>query len=172
MRLATAGGRPVADVDGMLTFEIFFEREGLMLYRRMCVVTRNPHEAEEITQDAFLAIFERWDRVSSMDDPVGYLYRTAFNRWKKLARRAARQTREIVGVAPPDAFGPIDERAVMDRAISALSPRQRAAIVLTELLGYQAKEAAEILGVRASTVRALASQGRAVLRQMLEERDG
>jgi RNA polymerase sigma factor (sigma-70 family) len=172
VRLATNDGRPVPGMTRALTFEAFFEREADVLFRRMCVVTRDAHEAEEIVQDAFLAVFERWDRVSEMDDPVGYLYRTAFNRWKKLARRAARQLREVVGFAPADVFGPIDERAAIDRALAGLTPRQRAAIVLTELLGYRPKEAATILGVRDSTVRALTSQGRAALRERLESTDG
>lgn len=172
VRLATSDGRSVDDRPGSVTFEEFFEREAPTLFRRMCVVTRNAHEAEEIMQDAFLALFERWDRVSVMDDPTGYLYRTAFNRWKKLGRRAARQVREIVGPASPDAYGPVDERARIDRALAALTPRQRAAVVLTELLGYGSKEAATLLGVRDSTVRALATQGRAVLRDRLGSHDG
>jgi DNA-directed RNA polymerase specialized sigma24 family protein len=45
-----------------------------------------------------------------------------------------------------------------------LPPRQRAALVLTEIFGYRSDQAAEILGIRPSTVRALASQGRAALR--------
>jgi RNA polymerase sigma factor (sigma-70 family) len=80
--------------------------------------------------------------------------------------------REVVGFAPADVFGPIDERAAIDRALAGLTPRQRAAIVLTELLGYRPKEAATILGVRDSTVRALTSQGRAALRERLESTDG
>jgi RNA polymerase sigma factor (sigma-70 family) len=172
VRLAADDGQSVNGLPGSATFEEFFEREALTLFRRMCVVTRNPHEAEEITQDAFVALFERWDRVSEMDDPIGYLYRTAFNRWKRLGRRAARQVRETIGSAPPDAYGPVDDRAAIDRALAALTPRQRAAIVLTELLGYGSKDAATILGVRDSTVRALASQGRAVLRDLLRSNDG
>ena len=45
-----------------------------------------------------------------------------------------------------------------------LSPRQRAALVLLDLYGYGSEDAAEIMRIRPSTVRALASQGRAVLR--------
>ena len=48
------------------------------MFRRLCPVTGNRHEAEEVMQDAFLNVFERWDRVRQMDDPTGYL-RIAFN---------------------------------------------------------------------------------------------
>jgi RNA polymerase sigma-70 factor (ECF subfamily) len=56
--------------------------------------------------------------------------------------------------------------------LASLTPRQRAALVLTELLAYPAAEAASMLGVRTSTVRSLASQGRAAFRQILESADG
>lgn len=56
-------------------------------------MTGNRQEAEEIMQDAFVAIWERWDRVGPMDDPTGYLYRTAMNRHRSGRRRAARAAR-------------------------------------------------------------------------------
>ena len=57
-------------------------------------------------------------------------------------------------------------------SLAALPRRQRAAIVLTELLGYGSEEAGAILGVKGVTVRALASQGRAAMRTRLERDDG
>ena len=44
-------------------------------------------------QDAFLRLYERWDRMDEIDDPKAYLYRTAFNVWNKRSRRAARALR-------------------------------------------------------------------------------
>lgn len=142
------------------------------MFRRMCLVTGDRQEAEEVLQDAFLALFERWDRVQSMDDPVGDLYRTAFNRWRRLSRRAARQLRALArSVDPADEFAGVDDKDAIDRALQALTPRQRAAIVLTEVLGYSSPEAARIMGVRDVSVRALASQGRGTLRRLLETGD-
>jgi DNA-directed RNA polymerase specialized sigma24 family protein len=104
-----------------------------------------------------------------MDDPVGYLYRTAFNRWKRLSRRAARQLRQRAGIVDrTDEFANVDNQDAIDRALRALTPRQRAAIVLTEVLGYSSPDAAKIMGIRDVSVRALASQGRGTLRRILE----
>src|SRR5687768_18221933 len=58
-------------------FETFYGAESQLLFRRLWLVTGNRAEAEELMQDAFLRVWERWDRVGAMDDPVGYLYRTA-----------------------------------------------------------------------------------------------
>jgi hypothetical protein len=57
------------------------------------------------------------------------------------------------------------------RALAPLTPRQRAAVVLTYILGYTSDEAAELLGIRASTVRVLAGRGRAQLRETMGEAD-
>lgn len=52
-------------------------RTGDSLYRAPWVVTRNRFEAKEFTQEAVVRLLERWDRVSVMDDPRAYLFRTA-----------------------------------------------------------------------------------------------
>ena len=169
--VAGTGGRVAGPADAP-SFDAFFEEEAQPLFRRMCLVTGDRSEAEEIMQDAFLALFERWDRIQSIEDPVGYLYRTAFNRWKRLSRRAARQLRALTDtVNRRDEFAGVDDRDAVDRGLAVLTPRQRAAIVLTEVLGYTSPEAAGMLGVRDVTVRALASQGRAALRKVLEGND-
>ncbi|HLA92260.1 MAG TPA: sigma-70 family RNA polymerase sigma factor [Actinomycetota bacterium] len=150
------------------SFEGFFEAEHARLLRALYLVTGNVQEAEELMQDAFLAVWERWDRVATMDEPVGYLYRTAMNRFRSRLRRVNRAARKVVGsAAGGDAFAAADERDALARALATLPERQRAALVLTELLGYGSEEAGRILGVRDVTVRSLASQARAALRENL-----
>jgi RNA polymerase sigma factor (sigma-70 family) len=154
------------------SFEDFFEGESPVLFRRLCLITGNRYEAEEVMQDAFLNMFERWDRVRHMEDPTGYLYRTAFNVFKRRSRRAAMALRRTLGVRENvDEFAAADARFMVEEGLSELSPRQRAAIVLTDLLGYSSEAAGRALGVRPVTVRALASQGRAVMRRTLERED-
>ncbi len=154
------------------SFELFFEAEHPRLLRALYLLSGNAQEAEEIMQDAFVAVWERWDRVGPMESPAGYLYRTAMNRFRSRARRAVRAAREVAGAtAPGDAFAAADERDALARALSRLPERQRAAIVLVELLGYDSDEAGGILGVKAVTVRSLASQARSTLRTALEDPD-
>jgi DNA-directed RNA polymerase specialized sigma24 family protein len=59
----------------------------------------------------------------------------------------------------------------MSKALGSLTPRQRAALVLTELWGYNAAEAGRMLGVRGSTVRSLNAAGRTALRNAKELKD-
>jgi RNA polymerase sigma-70 factor (sigma-E family) len=155
-----------------VSFEAFFEAEHERLLRALYLVTGNAQEAEELMQEAFLAVWERWDRVASMDEPTGYLYRTAMNRFRSRVRRASRAARRAIGSTEGgDAFTAADERDALARALARLPERQRAAIVLVELLGYGSEEAGRILGVKDGTVRSLASQARAALRTHLEAPD-
>jgi RNA polymerase sigma factor (sigma-70 family) len=154
------------------SFEVFYDAERRTLFRRLWLVTGNRAEAEELMQDAFLQVWERWERVAAMDDPVGYLYRTAMNLFRKRHRRAVLAIRRSVGLAPSrDDFAEADDRDTVRRVLATLPPRQRAALVLTEMLGFSAEEAGRALGVQASTVRSLSHQGRASFRGAMEVDD-
>jgi RNA polymerase sigma-70 factor, ECF subfamily len=159
------------DVAIRVSFEEFFITNSQDLYGSLWLVTRHRFEAEEIAQEAFLKVWERWDRVGEMDDAVGYLYRTAMNVWRSRGRRAAVAIRRVVHAIPgDDALADIEARDAVVRALAPLTPRQRAALVLTDLLGLTSEEAGKALGVRPSTVRVLAARGRDRLRDEMEAR--
>jgi RNA polymerase sigma-70 factor (ECF subfamily) len=158
---------PPAEPPEALDFDDFFASESEDLFRRLWLVTRNRAEAEEVMQDAFLSLYERWDRMSTVDDPKAYLYRTAFNAWNRRSRRAARALRAALTPSRQDDVEAADARTVIGDALERLPPRQRAAIVLTELLGFSSEDAGSILGIRAVTARVLTSQGRAAMRSFL-----
>src|SRR5947199_2200430 len=82
-----------------VAFEGFFEDERRRLLRALYLLTGNREEAEEVLQESFIAVWERWDRVGAMDEPTGYLYRTALNRYRSRLRRAGRAARRAVGQA-------------------------------------------------------------------------
>jgi RNA polymerase sigma factor (sigma-70 family) len=107
-----------------------------------------------------------------MDDPVGYLYRTAMNLFRKRYRRAMVAVRRTVGLAPSnDEFSDADDRHVVRHVLAGLPPRQRAALVLTELLGFTSKEAGDALGVTDATIRSLTRHGRDAFRKVMEVED-
>jgi RNA polymerase sigma factor (sigma-70 family) len=150
-----------------LSFEEFFEAEHDRLYRALCLVTRNRHEAEEIMQDAFLAMWARWDRISTdVGDPAAYLYRTAMNAFRRRHQRAALAARKALRLIPADdGIRRVEEQEAIVQALAALTPKQRAAIVLTNFLDFSAEEAGGFLGLSPGAVRTLASRGRSELRR-------
>jgi RNA polymerase sigma-70 factor (ECF subfamily) len=156
---------PVTDV-GTGSFETFFGLHNRDLISALWLITRNIHEAEEIAQDAFLRVWERWDRVAGLDDPEGYLYRTAMNVFRSRFRRAALALKRFGRGAPPDdLLESVERREVLVQALSQLTPRERAAVVLTDVLGFTSEEAGTALGIKPVTVRVLASRGRGRLQQ-------
>jgi RNA polymerase sigma factor (sigma-70 family) len=153
-------------------FEEFFEAWHLPLYRALWLVTRNRHEAEEVLQDAFVRVWERWDRVGVMDRPDAYLFRTAMNLYRSRLRRAMAAVRRTIGALPSDdALATVEQRDAIVRAMGALTPAQRSAVVLTDLVGMSSAEAGEALGIRPVTVRVLAARGRAALKEKMGESD-
>src|SRR5918994_189562 len=95
-RRAASGLPPVRPA----SFEAFFEAEHERLFRALFLVTGNAQEAEELMQDAFVALWERWDRVRGMDEPTGYLPGRAMNRFRGGRRGASRAARRRVGSDP------------------------------------------------------------------------
>jgi DNA-directed RNA polymerase specialized sigma24 family protein len=65
----------------------------------------------------------------------------------------------------------IDEQDAVVRSLEPLSPRQRAAVVLIDLLGYSSEEAGGMLGIRASTVRTYAERAHRYLKARMDESD-
>jgi RNA polymerase sigma factor (sigma-70 family) len=158
----------------LLDFEAFFEAERPRLFRALLLLTGEVHEAEDLLQEAFFRVWERWDRVGSMDNPVGYLHRTALNGFRSRYRRALSAARHRLAIVqePPDPLAAIEARDEALRAVRALTRRQRAAVVLTELLDYSVEEAASLLSIRPGTVRVLISQARAALVKRRDLQDG
>ncbi len=148
------------------SFEELFLDVHDRLYRALYFVTGSAADAEELMQDAFLKLWERWDRLDTIDDPVAYLFRVALNGVRMRARRARVVARKILPAASTrDPFDDVNVREDVRRMLRGISPRQRTAIVLTEILGYSSEQAARIMSIQPTTVRVLASQGRAALRE-------
>ena len=164
--------RTLQAVEASADFESFFRAERPRLFGSMLLITGSTHEADEVIQEAFFKIWERWDRVGAMENPTGYLYRTALNAHRSAYRRAVRAAKRTI--SPPPSVDPFVEVAAKDdvlRALATMTPRQRAAVVLTELHGYDTDEAARAMGIRPGTVRVLVSKGRAALRATTEPDD-
>src|SRR5436309_1917839 len=146
-----------ATADADVSFDEFFTQANERLYRALYLVTGNRHDAEELMQEAFLKLWERWDDRDRLRDPTAYLYRVALNGFRMRARRLRTAARRALGdERTVDPFSEIDLRVDVRAMLQRLTARQRSALVLLDLLGYDSEEAGRILGVRASTVRALA----------------
>jgi RNA polymerase sigma-70 factor (ECF subfamily) len=163
---------PAERVEARARFDEFFEDEHERLFKALYFVTGDRQDAEELMQDAFMKLWERWDQIDRISDPTGYLFRVALNGFRMRRRRAATAVRKVAPVTEErDLFAEAEMRADVRRLLLGLTVRQRAALLLVDLLGYPSEQAARILRVRPSTVRALATQGRRALRAKEGARD-
>jgi RNA polymerase sigma-70 factor, ECF subfamily len=154
------------------SFEDLVDAEKAGLFGALCLITRDRYEAEDVMQDAFLKVWEHWGRVGDMDDPTGYLYRTALNLYHKRVRRASLALKRAMRLAPRgDELGQVEAHDVVIRALAALTPRQRQSIVMVDLLDFSSEDAGRVMGIKAATVRVLASQARAVLKRNVGDAD-
>ena len=93
------------------------------------------------------------------------------NVFRKRSRRAGLALRRTLSLAAdPSPFSEIDEQQDAVAALAELTPRQRAALVLTDVMDYSSEEAGRALGVTAGTVRGLASRARETLRRQMGDR--
>ena len=115
----------------------------------------------EVTADALAWAWEHWGKVQAMDNAAGYLYRVG----QSMARRYHRP-RKLFPVLPPQEVPSVDPE--LPRALDALSPRQRAAVVLVHGLGYTEREVADLLGISRWSVRTHADRALARLEKLLE----
>jgi RNA polymerase sigma-70 factor (ECF subfamily) len=108
-----------------------------------------------------------------MDDPSGYLYRTALNGARSRYRRSFLAVkRQLRPSEHPDEVSMADDRVELARSLARLTYQQRAAIVLLDLVGLSSEEAGAVLGIAPGTVRTQASRGRAELRRQAGDDDG
>lgn len=147
------------------TFDDFFVRHNERLTRACLLLTGDATAAEDLAQESMAKILERWDRVSTMESPDGYLYRTALNLHRNALKRVATGAR-LRFLAPAEHETDVTERVLdIRRAVRSLPVAQRQALVLVDLLGYTSEEAAPILGISAASVRGRTHRARTTLRQ-------
>lgn len=136
----------------------------------VCLVSGDQGAAEEVVQEAFVRLIQRWTFVQRYDDPEAWVRRVALrllsNRRRK-ARNGLFAARRH-GVDAPQA-GPTGDRIDVARALRLLPVAQREVVVLHYLVSLSVQEVAAELSVPVGTVKSRLSRARAVLATSLRE---
>ncbi|WP_034229202.1 RNA polymerase sigma factor SigE [Actinotalea ferrariae] len=163
------------------TWEAIVSEHSARVYRLAYRLTGNQHDAEDLTQETFVRVF----RSLSTYAPgtfEGWLHRITTNLFLDQVRRRRRIRMDPLGEDVGDVVGPAGlgtpergfEHANLDqdvqRALDALSPEYRAAVVLCDIEGLSYEEIAVTLGIKLGTVRSRIHRARAQLRESLAHR--
>lgn len=152
------------------TFEDFVAVHGRRLGGFALLITGNPHDAQDILQEALIGLYPKWQRVAERGDPLAYVRRSLINRHVS----ARRKLRRLVTLDPSrtpttDPIAAVDGRHWAIRLIAVLPERQRVAVVLRVMEDWEFVEIADALGVSQANARKLVSRGMAALRARLAE---
>ncbi len=132
--------------------------------------------AEEVVQDAFVAMHGRWGRLRDNDKALAYLRQAVVNRSRSVQRHRAVVERHARSVAArPDPAAPPSDASALDAdrriavldALGRLPDRQREVLVLRHYLELSEAEIADALGIARGSVKSHASRGSAALRVLL-----
>lgn len=121
-----------------------------------------PEVGREATADALMYAWEHWDRMSTMDNAAGYLYR--------VGQTSSKRHRRTGPLLPPPAI-PRQEPWIepeLPSILADLSERQRVAVVLIHGMEWTQQEVADLIGVSRTTVERHLERGMRKLRARLE----
>jgi len=136
-----------------------FVREIEPRLRRALIGTVGVDAAPDAVAEALSYAWENWSRVSSMDNPAGYLYRVG---------QSSSRKRKVPVLPPPNPEVIPEVEPGLTDALAGLSPRQRRSIWLVHGCGWTYRETAEALDISASAVGTHISRGMRKLRNRLE----
>jgi RNA polymerase sigma factor (sigma-70 family) len=144
-----------------VAFERFVAEAGPRLGRALAAAY-GFEDGRDATAEALAYAWENWPRLQHIANLPGYLFRVGQTR----SRRRRQPVLFDVGDDTEHRFEP-----GLPKALAALSPRQRLAVVLVHGYGYTLREVAELTGIRSTTVQNHLSRGLARLRSSLGVED-
>lgn len=147
------------------SFEELYAVESGRLWRSIVLFVGDQEVASDVVAETFTRAIEHWD---SLRDPRAWLWRVAF---REAAVELKARARFAELPETPEYHMP---EHVVDLlgALSALSVRQRQAIVLRYYGDFTSKEIAELIGSTSAAVGVHLHRGRRKLRELLETHDG
>ncbi len=147
------------------SFEAFYRRAWNPVHRAVAVGTGSSDLASDATEEAMVRAYERWNKVSNMENPEGWVYVTAIN-WarSRLRRRKFWSEAPVPEIAVDDPETP-DPKTI--EAIRHLPRQQREAVIARYLLDLSEAQMAEAFRIPKGTVKSRLNRALTTLRKEL-----
>lgn len=162
--------------DARTAVSVLYEVHAVGLIRLAVVMIGDRPAAEDVVQDAFCALYRRWEHLTDAGKALSYVRSSILNGCRSELRRRIRSQRRAAREPAPvdsasaeaDVLVGEEHRAVL-AALRRLPRRQREALVLRFYLDLPPVEIAATMGVTQGTVKSTTSRGLSALAQLLEE---
>jgi RNA polymerase sigma-70 factor (sigma-E family) len=153
--------------DGRDTFTAWAAARRRALVRSAFLLTGDHGRAEDLVQQALMKVAERWNRLAD-GNPDAYartiMYRDHVSWWRRHKHGGRGLDDAILSVREMPRDGrDLDQGLVLEQALSRLTPKQRAVLVLRFYEDMSERDTARALGVSPGTVK---SQTSAALRNL------
>ena len=144
------------------------------LVRLAALLVRDTGTAEEVVQDAFVAMHDGWQRLRDAENALAYLRQAVVNRSKSVLRHRTvvdKNLQKAVPDMPSAEHGALVllERSAVVAALRDLPGRQREAIVLRYYADLNEAEIAATMGISRGAVKSHTARGMIALRSALEK---
>ena len=151
-----------------------YQEHALGLVRLAVLMVGDQPTAEDVVQDAFLALYRRWPTLKDPDRALAYARASVLNGCRMVHRANSRH--DGISLAAPDDTESAEETALLGEAsrevlaaLRRLPARQREAVVLRYYLDMTEDQAAQAMRVSRGTVKSATSRGLAALGRLLKE---
>ncbi|WP_375204234.1 RNA polymerase sigma factor [Hyphococcus sp.] len=156
-------------------------RHSAALKRYLLQLSRSPHEAEEIEQEAYLRVYEA-QRGQDIENPRAFLFRTAHNlfiqRYRKNRNSPIEAVEDVDALSVKDMCAAADDLLVarerlgaLAEAIDRLPPQARRVFIMRKVYNLSHKEISDVLGIAPSTIEKHVGRGIVACRDFLTRHD-
>jgi RNA polymerase sigma-70 factor, ECF subfamily len=170
------------DTPADAAIEDLVRQHARLVYRIAYAALRNPHEAEDATQETFLRVLRFRVRLPQIEDAKSWLariaWRVAVARSKNHGRRremawedSGSPVAEVVSSDTPadEQIAGIQVGEVLEKLMAALPRKLREPLVLSAIEEMSPREVAAALGINEAAVRSRVFRARNILREKLSE---
>lgn len=166
-----------AGVGNERAFEELMLLHRAAVYRLALGLTGNPEDAADVCQDVFIRFYRHLRKLRAEWGVAAWLRRVTVHRCYDVlkARKRAPEQQLLSSTNKISTETSSDSHLIsrdITKGLEALSPRERAAFILTCHQGYSSADAGKAMGCRPATVRVLVLRARGKLRQFLGETSG
>jgi len=167
-------------------FKPIYDQYSVMVYNVALHYLQNVEDAEEVTQDVFVSVYQNLDKFNSNSSLKTWVYRITINKcldfikYKKSAKRffvfgkKTENEYEIQNIStfehPGIALENKENAQLLFETINQLTENQKTAFILSKLDGLSNPEIAEIMNISISSVESLIFRAKTSLKEKLSNK--